>query len=112
METFEEHKKRKFQFGNPYADYEYVNKRSRKTWPGLVFAFLFGLGMLLLGWLRLRYLSEAEMTGATVSLTSIEWGLYKIGGKWAIAGLLFVFGIYFFYAGIQNYRRLEKMKHA
>ena len=110
--AFEEHKNRKFQFGNPYADYEYVNKRSRKTGPGLIFALLFGLGMILLSWWRLQYLSEAELNGGTISMTSIEWGLYKIGGKWAVAGVLFAFGIFFFYAGIKNYRRLEKIKNA
>lgn len=106
----EEHKQRKFQYGNPYADYEYYNKRSRKTGPGLVLAILFGLGMILLGWMRLRYLGEVEQTGDTISMTSLEWGLYKLGGKWAIAGVLFALGLFFFYGGIKNYRRLEKMK--
>lgn len=110
--AFEEHKNRKFHFGNPYADYEYVNKRSRKTGPGLILAFLFGLGMILLGWMRLCYLSEAEMSGDTVNMTSIEWGLYNIGGKWAVAGVMFALGLFFFYTGIKNYLRLEKIKRS
>jgi uncharacterized membrane protein YidH (DUF202 family) len=108
--AFDEHKQPKFRYGNPYADYEYVNKNSRKTGPGLVFGLLFGLCMWVLAVLRWQGLAAAEETGDTVSLTTLEWGLYKVGGKWAIAGILVAFGFLFIYMGIANYRRLEKMK--
>lgn len=110
MMGFEEHKSRQFKLGNPYADYEYINKNSRKTWPGLVIALLMGVGLLALGWWRWDYIEAAEQSGGTLSLTNLEWGLYKIGGKWVISSLLFLAGLFFIYAGIQNYQRLEKMK--
>jgi hypothetical protein len=38
--------------------------------------------------------------------------LYKISGKWGVAGILFLFGIGMAFLGIYNYNRLEKMKQA
>ncbi|WP_462264559.1 hypothetical protein [Mucilaginibacter sp.] len=108
--AFEEHKERKLQFGNPYADYEYYGKYSRSTLPGLIFAFIIGAGLCYLGWYRWHEINMAEVMGGTISLTSIEWALYKISGKWGVAILLALFGVGLFALGIYNYRRLEKMK--
>ena len=108
--AFEEHKQRKFQFGNPYADFEYYNKNSRKTTPGLIFSLLFGIMMLVFAWWRWTEISALEQTGGTISMTSVEWGLYEISGKWGVTGLLAGLGIFFFYLGIQNFRRLEKIR--
>ena len=110
--AFEEHKNRKFQYGNPYADFEYYNKRSRKTGPGLIFALLFGAGMIALGIWRYGYLSSAEETGRTISVTTLEWGLYKLGGKMAVSGVMFLLGGFFFFSGIKNYQRLEKLRQS
>ncbi|WP_342648604.1 hypothetical protein [Mucilaginibacter sp. CSA2-8R] len=108
--AFEEHKNRKLQFGNPYADYEYYGKHSRRTWPSLVFSVLIGLGLCYLAWQRWQALNLAEVMGGSVSITSIEWGVYKLSGKWGVAGLLVVLGVGLAWLGIYNYRRLENMK--
>jgi hypothetical protein len=108
--AFEEHKNRKMQFGNPYADFEYYGKHSRRTWPSLVFCLLFAAGLIYLAWYRWHDLNMAEIMGDTVSITTIEWALYKLGGKWCVAGVLAACGIGFGCLGIYNYRRLEKMK--
>ena len=110
--AFEEHKKRKFQVGNPYADYEYVNKNSRRTGPGLIFALVFGIGMLVLAWWRHTTIAADEETGGTISMTSIEWALYSVGGKWAITGLFILLGGFFIFAGVRNYQRLEKIRRS
>jgi len=110
--AFEEHKKRKFQFGNPYADFEYVNKNSRKTGPGLVLALLFGIALLVLAWWRFSTIAALEETGGTISLTSIEWVLYKVAGKWGVTVVLILLSGVFFYTGIRNYQRLEKIKNS
>ena len=108
--AFEEHQNHKIQFGNPYADFEYYGKHSRRTWPALVLGLLLGIALCYLSWYRWHELNMAEVMGGTVSITSIEWIFYKIGGKWLVAGLLLIFGIGFGYLGIHNFRRLEKMK--
>jgi len=108
--ALEEIKNRKMQFGNPYADYEYYGKHSRRTWPSLVVGLLFGIGLCYFSWYRWHEINMAELMGGTISLTSIEWLLYKIGGKWILCGVLLACGIGFGYLGIHNYRRLEKMK--
>ena len=110
--AFEEHKKAKFQFGNPYADYEYYNKNSRKTGPGLILSLLFGVGMLILAWFRWQALAAAEETGGTVKLTSLEWGLYKVGGKLGLIGIFLFLAGFFIYNGIKNYQRLEKIRRS
>jgi len=110
--AFEEHKNRKLQFGNPYADYEYYGKHSRQTWPSLVFCLLIGAGLCYLGWYRWHEINMAEIMGDTISLTSIEWLLYKISGKWSVASMLIIFGLGFMCLGVYNFRRLEKMKSA
>lgn len=108
--ALEEIKNRKVQFGNPYADYEYYGKHSRRTWPSLVIGLLFGIGLSYFAWYRWKELNMVEVMGGTVSLTSIEWLLYKIGGKWVLSGVLFVIGVGLAYAGVSNYKRLEKIK--
>lgn len=108
--AFEEHKNRKVQYGNPYADYEYVNKGSKKTWPALLFSLILGLGLCYLAWYRYSEINMAEIMGDSLSMTTIEWGIYKISGKWGVSTLLVLFGIGFICLGIFNYRRLEKMK--
>lgn len=108
--TFEEHKTRKTQFGNPYADYEYYGKHSKRTWPSLVFSILIGAGLIYLAWYRWHSIYMAEMLGGTISLTSIEWLLYKVSGKWGIAILLAVVGVGMMCLGVYNFKRLEKMK--
>lgn len=108
--AFEEHKNRKLQFGNPYADYEYYGKHSRRTWPSLVFCMLLGAGLCYLAWYRWHELNMAEVMGDYVSVTTIEWALYKVSGKWGVALVLLLIGIGFGALGIYNYRRLEKMK--
>lgn len=108
--AFEEHKNRKVQFGNPYADYEYVNKGSKRTWPALVFSLVLGLGLCYLAYYRYQNINIAEIMGDSVSMTSIEWAIYKISGKFGVSILLIVFGIGFMCLGIYNFRRLEKMK--
>ncbi|RYY54339.1 MAG: hypothetical protein EOO09_14785 [Chitinophagaceae bacterium] len=110
--AFEEHKNRKFQYGNPYADYEYVNKNSRKTGPGLILALLFGIVVLGFAVWRWIAIDTAEASGETISMTSLEWGLYKIGGKWAPTGLFAVLGVFIIYGGIRNFRRLEKIRQS
>ena len=108
--AFEEHKNRKAHFGNPYADYEYYGKHSKRTWPSLVFSILIGAGLCYLAWYRWHSIYMVELLGGTISLTSIEWLLYKIGGKWGIAILLAAIGLGLMYFGVYNYKRLEKMK--
>ncbi|RYE22339.1 MAG: hypothetical protein EOP42_24565 [Sphingobacteriaceae bacterium] len=108
--AFEEHKNRKMQFGNPYADYEYVNKNSKRTWPALVFSLVIGLGMCYLAYYRYHNINMAEIMGDSISMTSIEWMIYKISGKWGVSTLLVIFGVGFICLGIYNFRRLEKMK--
>jgi uncharacterized membrane protein YjjP (DUF1212 family) len=110
--AFEEHKNRKFQFGNPYEDFEYVGKHSRLTWPSLVFFLLIGAGFCYLAWHRWHEINMAELMGGTISVTTIEWALYKISGKWGVASILLLFGIGMALLGIYNYNRLEKMKQA
>ena len=110
--AFEEHKNRKPQYGNPYADYEYVNKNSRKTGPGLILALLFGIGLFVMAWWRWKVLAAAEETGGEFSMSTIEWGLYQAGGKWAVTGVLILLGAFFFYAGIRNFLRLEKIRRS
>lgn len=108
--AFEEYNKAKPQFGNPYADYEYYGKHSRRTWPSLAFCLIFGAALCYLAWYRWHELNMAEIMGSYVSVTTIEWALYKVGGKWGVAGILSLLGIGFAYLGIYNYKRLEKMK--
>jgi uncharacterized membrane protein YidH (DUF202 family) len=109
---FEEHKNRKLQFGNPYADYEYYGPSSKRTWQGLLISVVFGVGLCYLGWYRWHQINLAEVMGDTISLTSIEWMLYNVAGKWAVAGTIAAIGILFAYLGIHNYRRLENMKQS
>ncbi|RYE33045.1 MAG: hypothetical protein EOP42_08750 [Sphingobacteriaceae bacterium] len=108
--AFEEHKNRKVQFGNPYADYEYVNKNSKRTWPALVFSLVIGLGLCYLAYYRYQTINMAEIMGDSLSMTSIEWAIYKISGKMGVSVLLVVFGLGLIALGIYNFRRLEKMK--
>jgi uncharacterized membrane protein YidH (DUF202 family) len=110
--AFEDHKNPKTQFGNPFADYEYYGKHSRRTWPSLFFSVLIGLGLCYLAWVRWHQINMAEIMGGTISLTSIEWLLYKISGKWGIAAVLTLLGIGLMYLGFSNFRRMEKMKKA
>jgi uncharacterized membrane protein YidH (DUF202 family) len=108
--AFEEHKNRKLQFGNPYADYEYYGKHSRRTWPSLVLCILLSAGLCYLAWNRWHELNMAEVMGDYVSVTTIEWALYKVSGKWGVALVLLLIGIGIGALGIYNYTRLEKMK--
>ena len=108
--TSAENKNRNTRFGNPYADYEYYGKHSRRTWPSMIIGLLFGVGLCYFAWYRWHELNMAEIMGGTVSLTSIEWLLYKVGGKWVVAGVLFVIGVGLAYAGVHNYKRLEAIK--
>lgn len=108
--AFKDHKNSKMQFGNPYADYEYYGMHSRRTWPSLVFCFLIGAGLCYLAWQRWHALNLAEVMGGSVSVTSIEWALYQVTGKWGVAVLLAALGIGMAGLGVYNYRRLEKMK--
>lgn len=108
--AFEEHKNRKMQFGNPYADYEYYGKHSKRTWPSLLFCLLIGAGLIYLAWYRWHELNMAEVMGDYISISTLEWALYKIGGKWTVAGVLFLLGVGIGYGGVRNYKRLERMK--
>jgi len=108
--AFEEHKTRKTQFGNPYADYEYYGKHSKRTWPSLVFSILIGAGLIYLGWYRWHDIYKVEMLGGTISLTSVEWLLYEVSGKWGVSLFFAVVGAGLIYFGFYNYKRLEKMK--
>jgi uncharacterized membrane protein YidH (DUF202 family) len=108
--AFEDYKNRKMQFGNPYADYEYYGKHSRRTWPSLVFCLVISIGLAYLAWHRWNELKMAEIMGDTVSLTRVEWALYQISGKWGLLAILILFSIGFIWLGIFNYRRLEKMR--
>jgi hypothetical protein len=110
--AFEEHKQRTFSRGNPYADYEYVNKGSRQPWRGLMFAVLFAFVTWGFAWMRWHDMERAEQTGSTLSMSSLEWGLYKVGGKWAVPVLFILFGALFIYLGIRNYFHLQKMKES
>ncbi|RYY26764.1 MAG: hypothetical protein EOP41_04355 [Sphingobacteriaceae bacterium] len=108
--AFEEHKNKKIQFGNPYADYEYVNKGSKRTWPALVFSLVIGLGLCYLAYYRYSEINMAEIMGDSLSMTSIEWAIYKISGKTGVSVLLVFFGIGLMLLGIYNFKRLERMK--
>ncbi len=110
--AFEEHKQRSFKRGNPYADYEYINKGSRQPWRGLVLIVLFALAAWWFAWVRWHEMDAAEQTGSTISMSSLEWGLYKVGGKWAMPVLFVLLGAIFIYAGIRNYFRLQKIKNS
>ena len=110
--AFEEHKNQKTKFGNPYADYEYYGKHSRRTWPPLILGILLGTGLCYLAWSRWHEINLAEIMGGSISLTSIEWLLYNISGKWGIAAVLTLLGLGIIYLGFSNFRRLEKMKKA
>lgn len=108
----EQTKQRNLRYGNPYADYEYTGKGSRQPWRGLLLSLLFGIGMWVFAFVRWREMATAGQTGAEISMSSLEWGLYKISGKWGFLLLFSVLGAWFIYLGIQNYRRLEKMKRS
>ena len=110
--AFEEHQQRKYRVGNPYADYEYVGKGSRQPWRGLIFTFLFGLVLFWLAWMRWRDISAAEQSGSDVYMTTLEWGLYKISGKWGTTAFFGLTGAALVWFGIRNYNRLEKMKRS
>ena len=105
-------KQRNVRYTNPYADYEYVGKGSRQPWRSMILPLVFGIVLLWFAWMRWHEIAAAEQTGATVSMTSLEWGVYNISGKWGIPVLFAFFGIICFYFGIHNYRRLEKMKRS
>jgi hypothetical protein len=108
--TPEQNKQHNLRYSNPYADYEYIGKGSRQPWRTLVLPLIFGFGLWLFAFVRWREITTAEQTGSVISMTSLEWGLYKISGKWGFVILFSALGAMFIYLGIQNYRRLEKMK--
>lgn len=111
--AFEEHKQQKInRYINPYADYEYVSKRSRQPWRSLVVTLLFGFALFWFAWERWHEISAAEQTGTSVSMSSIEWGLYKISGKWGITSFFGLLGAVIVYFAFHSYRRLEKMKRS
>lgn len=110
--AFEEHKQRTFQKGNSFTDYEYINKSSRQPWRGLVFVIIFALATWWFAWVRWHDMDEAERSGSTLSMSSLEWGLYKVGGKWTMPILFVLLGVLFVYLGIRNYNRLQKMKYS
>lgn len=108
--AFEEHKERKQRTRYSFADYEYVSKRSRQPWRGLVLMIFFALLLWWFAWDRWHEMAAAEETGATISMSPIEWGLYKIGGKIILSGFFALMGALLVCLGIYNYKRLEKMK--
>ena len=110
--ALEEHKQRWYGKGNPWADYEYINKGSRQPWRGLVYIILFALAMWAFAIWRWYDMDKAERTGSDISMSSLEWGLYKVGGKWAMPVLFVLLGIFFIWIGIRNYNRLQKMKES
>ena len=108
--AFEEHKEQKYRAGRSFADYEYVSKRSRQPWRGLVLMLFFAGLLWWMAWDRWHEMNAVEETGSTISMSSIEWGLYKIGGKATLCGFFALTGAALVYFGIYNYRRLEKIK--
>lgn len=108
----EQHKQRDLRYSNPYADYEYTGKGSRQPWRTLLLPLILGFGLWAFAFFRWQEMASAEHSGDTISMTSLEWGLYEISGKWGFAIFITAVGTMFIYAGIRQYRRLEKMKRS
>ncbi len=110
--AFEDHKQRVPDRKINWADYEYINKGSRQPGRGLIFVTLFAVATWWFAWVRWHDMEEAERSGSTLSMSSLEWGLYKTGGKWAMPVLFTLLGVFFVWLGIRNYFRLKKMKES
>ncbi|MBE7174479.1 MAG: hypothetical protein INR73_28160 [Williamsia sp.] len=95
-----------------WTDYEYVNKGSRQPVRVLVYAVLFALAMWAFALWRWYDMDRSEQTGSELSITPLEWGLYKLGGKWALPLLFALCGAFFIWLGFRGYARLKKMKES
>lgn len=95
-----------------WSDYEYINKGSRQPGRVLVYMVLFALAMWAFAWWRWYDMDRAEQTGAALSMSGLEWGAYKVGGKWVLPAAFVLFGVFFIWLGIRGYHRLKRMKES
>jgi hypothetical protein len=99
-----------YSWANPNANYEYVNKNSKRIWPSVVFGSLICLGLLAFGIWRWYEIGQAEQTGAQISMNSLEWMLYKAGGRWLNLGFFCVVCVLAMFGIIRNAQTRKRLR--
>ncbi|GAA0557433.1 hypothetical protein [Chitinophaga japonensis] len=90
---------------NPNADYEYVNKYSGRAWPSLamgIAVFILLTGFAIFRW---RQTGQWEATGGQMKMHTLEWLLYKMGGKWLNLSAFCLLGIVGLISGIRTWKK-------
>jgi hypothetical protein len=69
-----------------------------------------GLIFVVAGALRFFAIQKWETKGGTIDMDDVTQWVYKLGGKWAIFGLILVVGLFFIRRGYIRIKRLKVME--
>lgn len=69
-----------------------------------------GLTFVIAGILRFFAIQKWETKGGTIEMDDVTQWVYKLGGKWAILGLIVAVGLFFIYRGYIRIKRLKVLE--
>lgn len=88
----------------------YSGKSDKNPNKPLYTTALLGVGLIAFGVFMYFDLTAWESTNEQKYMNSILWGLYDLGGKFAVSGFFWVIGLVCIFLGVKKSKELRKLK--
>lgn len=93
-----------------FAENNIYNGNKKEPYTRAWFNIGIGLIFVIAGIIRFFKIQAWEANGGTIEMSDLTQRVYKLGGKWAILGIILLPAAFFLYRGITRYKQLKALE--